>query len=270
MSVPLGVPANHIAGTNFIMVHLDLVDDLDGDFHAALLLDRIRFRAGDGWWSATREQLMADTRLNEYHLKRAIKVLRGMGFLETERVSAYDATLKYRVVIAATNEKAHSAVSESRITPPETANSAGSDVAYSAVSTSTKNNQELHTRTSEATPRDDVEHLCESLADKIEQNGSRRPTITKAWRDAARLMIDKDGIPFDMVQGAIDWSQNHEFWRSNILSMPKLREKYDQLRLQAERGSGNRSESRMQEHLAHIRDLWENNPVDNPQKQLEG
>lgn len=138
-----GVPANHIAGTNFIMVHLDLVDDLDGDFHAALLLDRIRFRAGDGWWTATRDQLMADTRLNEYHLKRAIKTLRDMGFLETERVSAYDATLKYRVIIAATTEKANSAVSGSRIAPPETANSAGSDVANSAVSTSTKNSKEL-------------------------------------------------------------------------------------------------------------------------------
>jgi hypothetical protein len=34
---------------------------------------------------------------------------------------------------------------------------------------------------------------------------------------------------------AIDWCQDDEFWRSNVLSMPKLREKYEQLRLQASR-----------------------------------
>jgi hypothetical protein len=31
----------------------------------------------------------------------------------------------------------------------------------------------------------------------------------------------------------IRWCQADEFWRGNILSMPKLREKYDQLRLKA-------------------------------------
>jgi len=83
--------------------------------------------------------------------------------------------------------------------------------------------------------RADVEALCDHLADRVEANGSPRPTTTKAWRDAARLMLDRDGRTLDQVHRAIDWSQDHEFWRSNVLSMPKLREKYDQLRLQAAR-----------------------------------
>ena len=49
-------------------------------------------------------------------------------------------------------------------------------------------------------------------------------------------MLDSDGRTEREVMGAIDWSQNHEFWRANILSMPKLREKYDQLFMQAKRG----------------------------------
>lgn len=81
--------------------------------------------------------------------------------------------------------------------------------------------------------RSDVEALCELLADRIEANGAKRPTIGKRWRDAARLMLDNDGRTIEEVRGAILWSQQHEFWRGNILSMPKLREKYDQLRLQA-------------------------------------
>ena len=50
-------------------------------------------------------------------------------------------------------------------------------------------------------------------------------------------MLDADGRTEQEVMGAINWSQNHEFWRANILSMPKLREKYDQLLMQAKRGT---------------------------------
>ena len=91
------------------------------------------------------------------------------------------------------------------------------------------------------TPRDDVEAICNHLADAIESNGSKRPTITTRWRNAARLMLDKDGRTLEEVHGAIDWCQRDEFWRANILSLPTLREKYDQLRLQAQRKSGGTS-----------------------------
>ncbi|GIH98107.1 hypothetical protein [Planobispora takensis] len=83
---------------------------------------------------------------------------------------------------------------------------------------------------------DEITKICEHLADRIAANGSKRPTITKRWLDAASRMIEVDGrLPAD-IHAAIEWSQDHEFWRANILSMPKLRQKYDQMRLQAERG----------------------------------
>jgi hypothetical protein len=81
--------------------------------------------------------------------------------------------------------------------------------------------------------RIDVEQACTLLADLIEANGSRRPHITQQWRDEARRMIDLDKVPLADVLGAIRWSQNDPFWRSNILSMPKLRKQYDALRLRA-------------------------------------
>lgn len=76
----------------------------------------------------------------------------------------------------------------------------------------------------------DVEKACTLLADLVEANGSKRPSINKRWRDAARLLIDKDGRTLDQVLTAIRWCQNDEFWRGNVMSMPKLRDKYDQLR----------------------------------------
>lgn len=84
--------------------------------------------------------------------------------------------------------------------------------------------------------RADVENVCSYLADAIAANGSKRPAVTTRWRDAARRLIDLDGRTEDQIRRAIDFSQRDEFWRANVLSMPKLREKYDQLRLAAQRG----------------------------------
>lgn len=83
--------------------------------------------------------------------------------------------------------------------------------------------------------REDAERLCAHLADRIESNGSKRPAITQRWRDAARLMIDRDALTEEQVHRAIDWCQDDEFWLINIKSMPKLREHYDRLRQEAQR-----------------------------------
>ena len=85
--------------------------------------------------------------------------------------------------------------------------------------------------------REDVDRLCQHLADRVAADGSRRPTISKAWRDAARLMLDRDGRTEAQIHTAIDWCQDDDFWRSNILSMPKLRERYDQLKKAAHRST---------------------------------
>jgi len=89
----------------------------------------------------------------------------------------------------------------------------------------------------EAAPRPDVEAICSLLADLIEANGSKRPTITKRWRDSGRLLIDGDKRNVAEVERIIRWCQASTFWRSNVMSMTKLREKYDTLRLQADRDS---------------------------------
>ena len=86
--------------------------------------------------------------------------------------------------------------------------------------------------------RDDVDRICQHLADRIDGNGSKRPVITKRWRDAARLLLDKDKRTEEQVHAAIDWCQESEFWKANILSMPKLREQYDRIRLNAQRATG--------------------------------
>lgn len=83
--------------------------------------------------------------------------------------------------------------------------------------------------------RADVDRLCGHLADRVEQNYGKRPTVGKCWRQAARLLLDSDGHTEDQIIRAIDWATDDEFWRPNVRSMSKLREKYIQLREAARR-----------------------------------
>lgn len=111
-------------------------------------------------------------------------------------------------------------------------------------------------------PRADVLRICEYLADAIVENGSKRPSITKSWLDEARRMLDIDGRTEEEVLRAIDWCQRGEsdrarFWRPNVLSMPKLRAKFDQMRLQAanETRATTQPKTRVQEHLTLVQRL---------------
>ena len=109
-------------------------------------------------------------------------------------------------------------------------------------------------------PRHDVERICEHLADAIEENGSKRPTITKSWRDEARRLLDRDKRTEEEVLRAIDWCQRGEserarFWRPNVMSMTKLRAKFDVMRLQAAEEHRPTAPTRTQQHLALARQL---------------
>ena len=81
--------------------------------------------------------------------------------------------------------------------------------------------------------RPDVDALCALMADLVEGNGSKRPTITQAWRDQCRLMLDKDVRDPAKAAALMRWTAQDPFWCGVVLSLPKFRAKYDQLRLRA-------------------------------------
>lgn len=76
--------------------------------------------------------------------------------------------------------------------------------------------------------------LSQYLFSKILQNNpeSRKPNY-QLWADDIRKMVELDGRTEQQVQGMIDWSQSDDFWKTNILSAKKLREKYDQMKVTA-------------------------------------
>ncbi|MHA7210812.1 hypothetical protein [Arthrobacter sp. MDT1-65] len=76
----------------------------------------------------------------------------------------------------------------------------------------------------------EVESLCQHLAAHITRNGNKPGTIGTRWKQAADRLIRIDGYTPDQIRQVIDWSQADEFWQGNILSMSKLREKFDTLK----------------------------------------
>lgn len=89
----------------------------------------------------------------------------------------------------------------------------------------------------DAPTRPDVDQLLDLLDAEIRANGAKTPSRTIGNHNAIRLLIDRDKRPIDEIGETIRWCQADEFWRSNILSASKLREKYDQLRGQMRRPS---------------------------------
>ena len=109
---------------------------------------------------------------------------------------------------------------------------------------------DLATRATD-TPREDVERICQHLLDRLKENGVKpEPTITKGWRTAARLLLDRDERTEAEVHKAIDWATNDtDFWASNIRSVEKLRKHFDRMRDDAKKGR--RSGGGTVNHHAH-------------------
>jgi hypothetical protein len=87
-------------------------------------------------------------------------------------------------------------------------------------------------------PRADVDRLCELLAGLIAENGRPAHLIdwpSDGWRQAARLLLDRDGRDAAEAELLVRWCQADDFWRANVLGMPTFRQRFDQLRLQAKR-----------------------------------
>lgn len=83
--------------------------------------------------------------------------------------------------------------------------------------------------------------LTAHLVEKILVNDSKAkiPANLRPWVNECRLLMEKDERSADEVRAVIDFSQGDNFWRSNILSMTKLRKQFPALYLQLNPGSNN-------------------------------
>jgi hypothetical protein len=76
--------------------------------------------------------------------------------------------------------------------------------------------------------------LCYTLRDLMLENDPKaKPKPSSVgWMDAAEKLMRIDERHFEECMAVLEWSQRDEFWKANVLSMPKFREKYPTLRAQ--------------------------------------
>jgi len=73
--------------------------------------------------------------------------------------------------------------------------------------------------------------LSRLLADELQRlhpNG-KRPTVGKAWADAEDRLQRIDGAPAEQIEFVIRWCMADGFNQDVVRSMPKLRDRYDEL-----------------------------------------
>jgi hypothetical protein len=91
-------------------------------------------------------------------------------------------------------------------------------------------------------PREDVETLCSRLLTWLtHKDFKQRPDdVPDAWRTEARLLLDRDKVPLQDAIEVLDWSQRDPFWRQNIHSLRKFRQRYSDLEIRSrgKRGRG--------------------------------
>lgn len=225
--------------------------DVAGDLVAGVLLSQIAYwfgwdrkgrdrltveREGHRWLAKANAAWWEECRVTEDQARRAVKALSDRGLVET-RVWKFNGTPMVHVrLLPDAVEDALELLDPSRDDPESTRVVAQMDSAPGpdgpgSTPESFPHTPETTSTTTKEPPRPEVVALCDLLAGLIEENGSKRPNVTKAWLDACRLLLEKDDRTKDQVEVIILWSQRDDFWRANILSMPTLRRKFDQLRL---------------------------------------
>lgn len=107
----------------------------------------------------------------------------------------------------------------------------------SNTSNSNTSNSNKRSRNSGKPKYDDTSsyyHLANELLALVRNNNpeAKEPNL-QTWADDMRKAIELDGRDIETFRSVMKWSQKDPFWKGNILSAKKLREKYDQLRVQA-------------------------------------
>lgn len=88
----------------------------------------------------------------------------------------------------------------------------------------------------------EIERLCRLHSELVRERTETPPSSqqyrpTASWRTEMRRLIERDGRKPEEVEAAIRWVHTHHFWGKNILSVPKLREQYGRLVVEAKNGS---------------------------------
>lgn len=93
--------------------------------------------------------------------------------------------------------------------------------------------------------------LAELLFKRMQENNPsvKQPNLNK-WAEEVRLMRERDQRTVEQIKYLINWTQQNEFWKANILSISKLRKQWDQLVLKAKEQNSKTKQPVIQKSLS--------------------
>lgn len=225
--------------------------ELTGDMHTAALLNQIIFwsdksKRNDGFFYKTYTEWESEVHLSEYQVRRSAKVLEKLGFIEMKLKRANGSpTLHYKLNFSKLSDsilefiKNRNGRNLSNETE-ETQETLTVDytVDYTVKKKTTRNSAKA--KYDEASP---YYLLAKELFARIKRNNdeAKEPNY-QAWSDEFRKLVELDGKSVPNVKLVIEWCQQDSFWKANILSAKKLRDKYDQLKVQSGKFATNANE----------------------------
>lgn len=91
-----------------------------------------------------------------------------------------------------------------------------------------------------------AELILQNLPNFRELNNGKKEATIQRWHDDIEKMNRIDKRSWEEIEAMVEWCQRDDFWRGNILSGGKLREKYDKMfmKMTAVKKGGNRDEER--------------------------
>jgi hypothetical protein len=211
--------------SHYTIIANDVLRDQNLSFRARGILASILSRPDN--WRTDADSLARESKEGRTSILTALKELEQVGYLQRK---------KYQ------NEKGHW-VTESLVFDKPQKPTYGNPTSVEPTSDNLTLLEEPYKnkRKEERTTRtygDEVISLCNLLADLIEANGIKRPTVTDNWHQDMERLNRLDGYSFEQIERTIRWVQQDSFWRSNVLSPAKLRKQFGALQLKSNSTSG--------------------------------
>lgn len=198
------------------------------------------------WFSVPNIVLQLHTGLSVQGINKSRNVLKQLGYIDFKTSGNRKATKYHLLTLSSTNSSSNSSNNSSNNSSSNGSNNSSSNSSTLNKQNKTKQNKTNTSDKSQATrhktkPKfadDSTEmELAMYLFAKIKENNPEHRPLTDAqkqsWADHIRLMIERDNRTVEQIKNMIDWCQNNEFWKQNILSTAKLRKQYDTMRPKA-------------------------------------
>lgn len=222
---------SQMSGQENIVVVPKLFVKLTGDLTTAILLNQIVFysdksKRKDGFFYKTYKEWEEEICLTERQVRYSTKKLVAYGYVETALKKANGApTVHYKLDF--------DKLLDSILTNCQngTLHIVGMEPDKMSESL-TENTTETTTKKKTSCQKFSTSDLenAKLLFDLILENNpsAKKPNFDK-WSNDFRLMRERDNRTDEQIKYLINWSQNDEFWRANILSPSKLRKQFDTL-----------------------------------------